>query len=361
MPVVVLSGFLGAGKTTFLNTLMHAEALAGSMVIVNEFGDVGLDGLFLEAQSAGHGEGLLIKELNSGCLCCTLQGPLVQTLEDLLRARDNGRIEPFRQLIIETTGLADPTPILGAFATHPYLSLRYLVGGIVTVVDAAQDPESLDGTPEATAQIAVADVLAISKRDLVDEVQYAKLAAAVHARNPAARQRLTSELANDTAWLSDLLAQAEGIQPRRHAAHQTAHHHDVTAHAPSGHSDDHHHNHDHGHGHHHHHHAFSTVVTSEAPLQSRTVQMFMELLGMNLPGQLLRVKGIAYFASESHPDDPAEPWAVHAAGPLQHPARPVSEAVAAKLPDTTSRIVVITRSDQTDKVQNLFAACLRGA
>ena len=335
MPVLVLSGFLGAGKTTFLNALLATPDLRDTLVLVNEFGDAGLDGLFLEADAA-EGSGLLVEELTSGCLCCTLQGPLVQTLEDLLRARDNGRIAPFRQLVIETTGLADPAPILGAFARHPYLSLRYLVGGIVTVVDAAQPPDTLDATPEATAQVAVADMLALSKTDLVDADTLARLEAALGARNPHAPCRATPTLAADTRWLTELLEQAApvGVVGETHG---------------------HEHGHDQHNHHGHHQHAHSVVLVTDNALSPETLAMIMDLLAMNLPGDLLRVKGIAFVRT----DTGIHPWAVHAAGPLQHPPRPLSDAAAARLPDQASRIVVITRTDQGRRITELFEACLR--
>ena len=339
MPVLVVSGFLGAGKTTFLNRLLGAPALADSLVIVNEFGDAALDSLFLKEEAGARGSGLMIEELTSGCLCCTLQGPLVTTLEDLLRARDNGRIKPFKQLIIETTGLADPAPILGAFAKHPYLALRYLVGGIVTVVDAAQDPSRLDETSEASAQIAVADVLAISKTDLVSEDETGTLENALKKRNPHARLATTNHLIDDSSWLEMLLEQASVIEideSQPDSGHSHSHDHD------------HHHDHDHQH-------AYSVVVKTDAPLDERVITMFMDLLGMNMPGDLLRVKGIAWIAAAEGP----APWAVHAAGPLQHPPRPISETMTEKLVANATQIVVITRTDQTGRVEDLFAACIR--
>src|ERR1700712_6137718 len=118
IPLTILAGFLGAGKTTILNRLLRDPALADTVVIVNEFGEIGLDHLLIEAVE----DGLVL--LSAGCLCCTVRGDLVATLEDLLRRRDNGRIPPFRRVVIETTGLADPAPILHALISPPYLLLR---------------------------------------------------------------------------------------------------------------------------------------------------------------------------------------------------------------------------------------------
>jgi G3E family GTPase len=109
------------------------------VVIVNEFGEIGLDHLLVETVD----EGLVL--LSAGCLCCTVRGDLSRTLEDLLRKRDNGRIVPFKRVIIETTGLADPAPILHALLYHPYLSQRYALEGVVTVVDAVNGAATLDG------------------------------------------------------------------------------------------------------------------------------------------------------------------------------------------------------------------------
>ncbi len=126
VPLQVLTGFLGAGKTTLLNSLLRDAALAETLVIVNEFGEVGLDHLLIETAS----DGVVLME--SGCLCCTIRGELAGELEDLLRRRDNGRIAPFRRVIVETTGLADPVPILNTVLQHPYLSRRFELDGVVT-------------------------------------------------------------------------------------------------------------------------------------------------------------------------------------------------------------------------------------
>jgi G3E family GTPase len=180
LPLTLITGFLGTGKTTLLNRLLKDPVLADTLVIVNEFGEIGLDHLLLEQAE----EGLLL--MRSGCLCCTIRGDLLDTLEGLLRKRDNGRISPFRRVVIETTGLADPAPILQTVMGHPYLSLRYRIEGVVTLVDAVNGLTTLDSHPEALKQAAVADRLLISKRDLADPAALDALEARLAALNPAA-------------------------------------------------------------------------------------------------------------------------------------------------------------------------------
>src|SRR5437763_9854553 len=129
IPLTVLTGFLGAGKTSLLNRLLKDPALAQAAAIINEFGEIGLDHLLVEHIEDG------VMLLATGCLCCTVRGDLVNTLEKLLRGLDNGRMN-FNRVVIETTGLADPAPVLHTIMVHPYLQLRFRLYGIATLADA---------------------------------------------------------------------------------------------------------------------------------------------------------------------------------------------------------------------------------
>src|SRR3954462_1680622 len=182
-PLSLLPGFLGAGKTSLLNRLIHDPALAGTAVIINEFGEIGLDHLLVKAID----DNMVL--LQSGCLCCTLRGDLVQALEGLLRDLDNGRVS-FRRVVLETTGLADPAPVLQTAMAHPYLVMRFRLDGVITVVDAVNGGATLDQHLEAVKQVAVADRIVLTKTDLLDAAAgpetRTQLESRLHALNPAA-------------------------------------------------------------------------------------------------------------------------------------------------------------------------------
>src|SRR4051812_46974140 len=175
LPLTILTGFLGAGKTTLLNRLLKDPALSQTAVIINEFGAIGLDHLLVEHIEDG------VMLLATGCLCCTLRGDLVDTLEKLLRGLDNGRMN-FNRVIIETTGLADPAPVLHTAMVHPYLVMRFRLDGVITVVDAVNGAATLDAHAEAVKQAAVADRIVLTKTDLIDTPERREGLAALHAR-----------------------------------------------------------------------------------------------------------------------------------------------------------------------------------
>src|SRR5262245_18581749 len=179
IPLTVLTGFLGAGKTSLLNRLVHEPALAETAVIINEFGEVGLDHLLVRPIRDG------VVLLQSGCLCCTLRGDLVDALEQLLRDLDNGRAV-FRRVVLETTGLADPAPVLQTAMAHPYLVMRYRLDGVIAVVDALNGAATLDAHLESVKQVAVADRIVLSKTDLETPAPKDGLVARLRALNPAA-------------------------------------------------------------------------------------------------------------------------------------------------------------------------------
>ena len=160
IPTTLLPGFLGSGKTTVLNHVLKQPGMAATAVIVNEFGEIGLDHLLVERSS----EDVVL--LNSGCLCCTVRNDIVDTLTSLFVDRANSKVPWFTRVVIETTGLADPAPILHTLVTEPIVAARYMLDGVVTTVDAINGAATLDRQPEAVKQAAVADRLLLTKTDL---------------------------------------------------------------------------------------------------------------------------------------------------------------------------------------------------
>src|SRR6266568_160877 len=188
MPVTVLTGFLGSGKTTLLRRALTAPEFSDTAVVINEIGEIAIDHYLVDFVEGS------VLELPGGCLCCAVREDLAETLRSLIERRDLGEIRRFRRIVIETSGLADPAPVLFTLGTDPMLDQRLRLGRVVTLVDAVTGAATLDRFAEAARQAAVADALVVSKTDLAPFGP--ELAARLDALNPGAERIIRAETAN---------------------------------------------------------------------------------------------------------------------------------------------------------------------
>lgn len=214
IPVLLLTGFLGSGKTTLLNRLLAHESWRDTAVVINEAGAVGIDHLLVEAGRED------VELLEGGCMCCAQRGSLGSAVRALVRRRADEGLGPFRRVVVETSGLADPNPLLQSLIADPGLSRHCRPAGVVTVVDAATARASLAGHAEAMLQVALADLLLITKTDLVGREETEALLADLARLNPEAPTATVRFGAVDPArvWVEDLGLSTDWVFRRRRVA-----------------------------------------------------------------------------------------------------------------------------------------------
>ena len=328
--VSILTGFLGAGKTTLLNRLLKDPELESTAVIINEYGEVSIDHLLVEKATDG------IIELADGCVCCTVRGELVDTLADLVDRMQTGRIAPLKRIVIETTGLADPVPVLQSVMGHPVLMQAFRLDGVICVVDAVNAAATLDAHGEAVRQAAVADRIVLTKSELAAAGELEALAARLRSLNPSAPIIASGEAPGAAALMNCGL-----YDPKTRTA-------DVARWLGEEHHDNDHHHHDHDHHHHHDERIRTMSLVHEGAVSFSAVEMFLDLLRSTQGERLLRMKGIIELA-----EDPERPLVIHGVQKLLHPP--------ARLPAWPEgrrgvRIVLITCDLPEDYVRRLFAA-----
>lgn len=348
IPATLLTGFLGSGKSTLLTQILTDPQFGDTAVVVNEFGEIGLDGFLVE-----HTDDQIV-EMTSGCLCCTIRGDIRDTLLTLYSRRDKGEIAPFRRLVVESTGLADPAPVIHTLMSDPWLDRRYMLGGIVATIDAINGIAALNTHSECAKQAAVADRLVITKTDLVDKNTFGndldQLKAKLRTLNPLAPildrhdsaftiDRLFDTSLYDPAtktidvrsWLN---TEAEANKDSHHD--HTHHHHDhfnyayQDPHDVTRHGDD----------------IRSFVLTFDNPLPTATFFSALEALSSTQGANLLRLKGIVKTA-----DRPDHPLVIHG---VQHVFHDPIWLDAWPDENEQTRLVFITRHIERATLERYF-------
>ena len=306
IPVSVITGFLGAGKTTLLRRVLHDPAWADSAVIVNEFGEVPLDHELLAASEE------VLVNVSTGCLCCVVRSDLTATLMDLARRRAAGEVPAYARVLIETSGLADPAPILHALMTDAAVAATHRLQSVVTLVDALHGAVTLEHHPEAQRQAMLADRILLTKPDLGSGT--AALEAALRALNPAAPIRAAAHGAVEPDWLF-----APGTLPEfldasaRHSAGVTG-----------------------------------ISIEREAPIPALALTLWMQALAEHAGARLLRLKGLVAVA-----EAPERPAIIHA---IQHVVHEPEWLERWPTDDHRSRIVLIGQGIPRHLPARLLAA-----
>ncbi len=322
--MTVITGFLGSGKTTLLNALLARPEAANTAVIINEYGEVGVDHDLVQNIAES------VTLLDNGCVCCVLRGDLEQALRDMFLARRAGEIASFERVILETTGLADPAPVMQTLSTDPPLVEHYRLDGVITLVDSVQGSAQLAGMPEAVKQAAVADRIVITKCDLAAQQAVAALTQELQKINPTARLRAAVAGAIEPDFvlavgLDQARVQPEAVDRWLGPAQE-------------------------GHGGHHHAHNISTfTLWFDRPFERAVFERCIEVLTSLRGADLLRVKGLVNVVDEPGP--------VVIQG-VQHLFHPPVTLAAWPGGDRRTRLVFITRGIKRETVAGLFTAVM---
>src|SRR5467141_2133118 len=336
IPVTLLTGFLGSGKTTVLNHVLKQPEMAATAVIVNEFGEVGLDHLLVEQSS----EDVVL--LNSGCLCCTVRSDIVDTLTNLFVDRVKGKIPFFTRVVIETTGLADPAPILHTLMTDPIVAARYVLDGVVTTVDAVNGAGSLDRQPEAVRQAAVADRLLLTKTDIAEPGAWQAIEARLKELNPSAAIVSVAQGAIDSALLFNIGfydPTTKSLDVRRWLRDESF---------EGDHGQDVGHGHEHPDVNRHDDRIRAFCITREQPISWAALSTWLDGLAAMRGDDLLRLKAIVALS-----DRPEQPVVLHGVQHLFHPPVLLPEWPSA---DRRTRMVFITRDLPREAIEATLTA-----
>ena len=328
-PVALLTGFLGSGKTTVLNHLMSQPALKRTLVLINEFGEIGLD-----HDLATSAKDDVVVEMASGCLCCTIRGDLARTLSEAPgRFARDGEVW-FDRVVIESTGLADPAPIMHTLMSEPAVAKRYALDAVLTTIDAVNGNETLDRQFESVKQVAVADRLLLTKSDLADPARLAQLENRLREINPAA-PILTVEngVVDVTALLDAGLYDptTKSLEVERWL-NEEAHHHD------------HHHHHD---VNRHDDHITAFSVAYDHPIEPMAFEIWLQMIMEMKGADLLRVKGIVNLQGVD------KPTVIHGVQHVMHPLAVLDEWPS---DDHRTRLVFITRDIPKSSIEQSLAA-----
>ncbi len=345
--VSLLTGFLGSGKTTLLNRLLRHEDMSETAVLINEFGDIGIDHSLVENVDEN------TVQLTTGCLCCAVQGDLTRALQELFLKRVRGKVPRFKRVLIETTGLADPAPILHTLINDPIIATRYFLDGVIATVDALWGLGQLDRHPEPRKQTAVADRIVLTKCDLAAEADIKKLEERIHALNPAAPiiRSVEGDVPPSALFGCGLYDPDTKSFDVREWLKEEAYR------EPHDHDHDHGHDHDHDHRHRHDEDRHgggidSFCMTRDEPLNWPTFVTWIQTLIDHRGEDILRIKGILNIEGEE------KPIAIHGVQHMFH--SPV------RLPDWPgddhrTKIVFITRDLDRKVIEDSLEALNRAA